>query len=149
MSSCDCPTFTMQPSVSSDFSLPFPTWNSADSSLDKDLTVMNMWSADDIQVVDRGLNDEPVVLIGVWRVCGEYEGLCFPICFPACFSRPLSDQVEAIWDMQNDGEEITIDDLSDCLNGVYIIEDFEFRTIRGTNAAYGYKFLLTKVRDLS
>jgi len=138
----------MKPSVSDNFNVPFPTWSNADSSLQKDVRLFNMWAADDLEVVDEGLNDESIVIAGVWRVCGDYEGICFPICFPACFSNPLSAQIEAIWEMQNNGEEITIDDLSDCLNGVYLIEDFQFNTIKGTNAAYSYMFRLTKVRNL-
>ena len=148
MSNCNCKTFTIQPSVSSDFSLPYPTWSNADRSIGKQIDVLNMWNADDLEIVDKGLDNEPVIIVGVWRICGEWEGLCFPMCFPICFSRPLSDQVENIWAMQNSGEEITIDDLSDCLNGVYIIEDFQFKTIKGTNQAYGYMFKLERVRGL-
>lgn len=147
MSTCECGTFTMQPSVSSDFNVPIPSWDNAKGSISKDIRVFNMWEGE-LEVVDGGLNNEPLIIAGVWRICGEWEGLCFPLCFPLCFSRPLSDKIDDIHDIMNDGEEITIDDLNDCLNGVYVINSFDFKTIKGAPSAFTYVFVMEKVRNL-
>ena len=147
MSTCQCNTFTMSPSVSSDFSVPIPLWDNIRGGLSKDIQLFNMWT-EELETVDKGMNSQNISLMGIWPICGEWSGLCFPICFPACFSRPLSNRIRKIHDIMNDGEEITITDLDGCINAVYVIRNFEFDTIKGTNGAYKYMFEMEKVRDL-
>ena len=152
---CDCKVFTFSPSVSTDFYVPVPQWNNVNGSVSKDITVFNMWEGE-LETVDRGLNSQPVVLRGVWQTCGEWsyasDGACFPMCFPICFNaggeRGLSVRVQKIWDIMDDGEEITISDLETCINAVYVVKNFSFDTIKGTKKAFAYSFVLEKVRDL-
>lgn len=160
---CGCKCFTMQPSVSSDFSVPMPSWDNVRGGFQKDIAVFNMWDGD-LEVFDMGLNTQNLRIGGVWRICGEWEGVCFPLCFPLCFSEPFSETIENIHTIMNNGEEITIDwkgacfplcfplcflgDLGDCLNAVYVIKKFELNTIERAPSAFSYVFELEKVRDV-
>lgn len=147
MTECSMPTFTLNCSTSGAFYLPKPTWDNAKASISKDVVLFNFWS-NELDTVDKGINEEPEVLIGIWQVCGEWEGFCLPICLPICFSNKLSDAVDELNDIMNNGEEITINELGDCLNGVFIIQDFQFSTIKGTPMAFTYMLKLQKVRDI-
>lgn len=144
---CFCKTFTMSPSVSTDFNVPMPTWDSVRGGLQKDVQLFNMWEGE-IETVDRGLNNQGIALSGVWRICGEWEGFCFPICFPICFSEKFADAIEHIHSVMNDGEEVTVTGLEDCLDAVYVIKSFNLNTIVGTNTGFSYYFDLEKVRDI-
>jgi len=140
-------TFTI---TSDTYSLHFnlPEYGGANKTINKNLDLINFWKGD-ISVIDRGIGDEPLVLGGVETLKGDNVGLCFPICFSCfCFSKPLSDKVEAVWDLQNNGEEVTITGLGDTLDGVYVIKNFEFETIKKTNMAFAWRFELELVREV-
>jgi hypothetical protein len=164
MVECQCESFTMSPSVSSDFNVPMPEWDNLKGGFGKDLAVLNMWTGD-LEVFDMGLNSQNLIIGGTWVICGEWEGACFPMCFPICFSEQFSEAIENIHSIMNDGEEITIETLDTCFpmcfpmcfgeepscvvpNGVYVIRNFGLDTIERAPSAFKYIFELEKVRDL-
>ena len=133
--------------TSTSYTLEFslPAYGGASKSLTKDLALFNFWVGD-ISVVDKGIGTKPLVLGGVELL---QAGLCFPLCFDClCFNNSLSNKVEAVWDLQNKGEEVIITRLSDTLNGVYVIKNFEFKTIKKTNVGFAWKFELEWRRGL-
>jgi len=140
-------TFTI---TSDTYTLKFnlPSYGGATRTLTKDLALFNFWVGD-ISVVDKGIGNEPLVLGGVETLTGDNVGLCFPICFSCfCFSKPLSDKIENAWDLMNNGEEVTITELGDTLNGVYILKNFELETIKGTPFAFAWRMELEFVKDI-
>ena len=116
--------------------IPMPEWNSADESINNNNKLFNMWTGE-IEVNYIELNEEPLILNGVFT----------PEFYTSYPSDTINSTVEAIWTMQNTHAEATISDLSTCLNGVYVIQDFSFSTIKGI-LAFSYKFKLQKVRDV-
>ena len=146
MSDCGCPTFTLHGS-STALIFPVPEWANPDNEITKNVAVFNFKSGD-IDTVDRGINTQPLAIGGTVCICGMWEGLCFPLCFPLCFSAPLTTWLESIRDAMNNGEEFTINELGDCLNGVYVIKDFTFDTIQGTPECFSWGLRLERVKDI-
>lgn len=143
-----CRTFTFQTDAYDDLKIPMPQWAGTDESINNEIKLFDMWDDSEIETVYRGLRDEPLVLRGVFSGSETFVGTdCFPLCFPICFMNNTTDIVETLWAMQNNGEEITINDLSTCLNGVYVLEEFRFNTIK-KSLKFSYVFKLQKVRDL-
>jgi len=116
--------------------LPMPNWAGTNEQLTNDVKVFNMWT-EDIEVVYIELNDESLVLDGTFT-SDFYDS------YP---SDTINSTVEDIWTIQNSGLETTISDLSDCLNGVYVIRSFGFNTIKRT-LGFSYELRLQKVRDV-
>ena len=143
---CSNCTFSMT-STSTTIYVPYPSWNNMDSSINKSVRLFNMWT-NSVETTDEGLGDDATVLRGIWRVCGTFEGLCFPICFPACFSKPLSNWWKWLKKAMNRGDEFTINELGDCIDGIYVIQDFRITNIKKAIAAYEYELVLKKVRDI-
>ena len=140
-------TFTI---TSDTYSLEFnlPEYGGASRTINKDLDLINFWKGD-ISVIDRGIEDEPLVIGGIELTTGGNDSeLCFPACFPICFAESLCGKVKNIWDIQNNGEEVTITGLGDTLDGIYIIKSFEFETIKKTNLAFAWRFELKWVRSV-
>lgn len=146
MSNCSCPTFTLTTSTGTDYYLPKPLWNNARNNLDLNIRIFDFWD-DTFDTTYDGINQEPLIIAGIIPICGQYEGLCFPICFPACFSSPLSNLIANIWTVQNEHLELTISGLGECLNGVYVLQSFNTRTVRGSELAIAYRMTLQRVRD--
>jgi hypothetical protein len=48
----------------------------------------------------------------------------------------------------NDGETFEINELGDCLNGIYVINDFTFDTIKGEPDSFAWSLNLERVRDI-
>lgn len=156
MTECSCPSFTLQgPETTLYF--PMPEWGSPDNRITKSVDLFNFWKGD-IDTADRGINDQPLNIGGVVRVCGPWVSatypLCFPICFPACFNEviggnaAMTDWLISINNAMNNGEEFTISELGDCLNGIYVIKDFTFDTIEKSPDAYAWSLKLERVRDI-
>ena len=146
MTDCECPTFTLH-GTSTTLVFPLPEWGSPNNEISKNVTLFNFWDGD-IDTVDRGINAQPLTIGGTVCICGIWEGLCFPICFPICFSAPLTSWLEDIRDAMNNGEVFTINELGECLNGVYVIGDFVFNTIPGTPACFSWSLNLKRVKDI-
>jgi len=148
MTECSQCTITLTTSTGTVIYVPMPVWDSIDGEIGKDVELFNMWKESGIELVDKGINDESFSFGGIWSVCGIFAGMCFPICFPACFSCPLTTMWNSIRTASNNDSEITIDGLGDCMNGVYVIQDFQIKTIKRAPIHYSYKFIMKKVRDL-
>ena len=145
---CSTATWTLAASGGTDFYFPLPEWGEVDNGISKQVVVFNMWDNDDIEVVDKGIDNQPLTIGGTICVCGDWSGLCFPICFPACFSRPLYLQIKNLHTAMNNGEYFTINELGDCVNGVYVITDFRFDTIPKCNYCYKWQLTLERKRSL-
>jgi len=116
--------------------MPMPEWADDDMSINVNNKLFNMWTGE-IEVNHIELNDEPLVL----------NGIMTPEFYTSYPSDTINSTVEAIWTIQNTHAEATISDLSTCLNGVYVIQDFSFGTIKKT-LAFSYSLKLQKVRDI-
>jgi len=113
-----------------------PEWADDDMSINVNNKLFNMWTGE-IEVNHIELNDEPLIL----------NGIMTPEFYTSYPSDTINSTVEAIWTIQNTHAEATISDLSTCLNGVYVIQDFSFGTIKKT-LAFSYSLKLQKVRDI-
>ena len=107
-----------------------PEWRGLDGQIVKDIALFDFWN-ENYSTVDKGIDSRDRHLQGVESVIND-----------------ISDTVEKIWSMQNNKEEVTITCLGETINGVYIIESFDFKTIKGTNAAYSWSINLKFVRDV-
>jgi len=116
--------------------MPMPEWADDDMSINVNNKLFDMWT-NAIEVNHIELNDEPLVL----------NGIMTPEFYTSYPSDTINSTVEAIWTIQNTHAEATISDLSTCLNGVYVIQDFSFGTIKKT-LAFSYSLKLQKVRDI-
>lgn len=112
---------------------PKPSWNSANGAVDKEVEVFNFeLSNDNLEVIDRGIGSEPLRLKGhIAR--GNSDDV-------------ISGKFEAIWNIQNDGEEVTITGLGDCINAVYILKSFKVRTIKKSKTYYTWSMDFELVR---
>ena len=136
---CSTVTFTLESTTTKVF-LSVPEWEGEGRQLTKTVDLFDFWSGG-FDTVDKGKNTEPITLEGYEQVCGDNEGLCFPICFPACFSGPLASKFEDIWAIQNNNDEVTISGLGDCINGVYVIQSFTFDVVPKTKGVW-FKWVL-------
>jgi len=146
MADCECPTFTLQ-GGSTTLVFPVPEWANPNNEIGKTVDLFNFWDGD-IDTVDRGIDTQTLSIGGTVCICGIWEGVCFPICFPMCFSAPMTTWLENIESAMNNGEEFTISELGDCLNGVYIIKDFTFDTIPKSPECFNWGLQLERVRDI-
>ena len=146
MSDCECPTFTLWGS-SYNITLPKPEWGNPSNEISKNVDLFNFWDGD-IETVDRGINTQTFSLGGTICICGIWEGLCFPLCFPLCFSAPMTTWLQDIESAMNNGEEFTINELGNCLNGVYVIRNFTFNTIPGEIECFSWGLNLERARDI-
>ena len=116
--------------------LRYCTMDDVNRQFTNNIDVINFWS-DDITAVHKGKNSEPVSFYGV-----EY---------PSIASDPsyIAYKFEQIWHMQDDNEEITIDSVDDCIDGVYVIKDFSIQSVKKVCNAYTWRLNLEYVRDVS
>lgn len=140
-----CPTFTLT-GDSYAVILNKPIWGGVNGSVNNQLDVFNFWD-DDFDVVNRGLETEPLLLSGIEIMEGDNVGICFPICFPMCFAKPLCDKLEHINEMMDKHEAITITGLGDNVDGVYIISSFDYGTVRESPLSIQWKLDLQYVRE--
>lgn len=145
---CSNCTFTLASSSGTNYYFPYPEWASPNNEISKQVDLFNMWEDDSIETVDKGINTQTLHLGGIIGICGAYSGLCFPICCTACFSAPFNNMLEYLETDMNAGEEFTISELGDCLNGVYVIKNFHLETIKHAPWYYRYELELERVRDV-
>lgn len=90
---------------------------------------------------------------------GQEEMFCFGVCntstvarYETCkkiqYSEDFLNKFETLNDMMDNHEEITINELGDCINGVYIISDFTYSTVKGTPGLFAWSLSLKLVRKL-
>jgi hypothetical protein len=106
-----------------------------DAGITKNVDVINFRN-NDVEAVDRDINNIPLKIAGV-----EYASTPSEVPF-------LAYKFETIWNIMEHDEEITIDDIDNCHNGVYVINSFEFNSIPKTANAYNWYITLEKVRDV-
>jgi len=141
-----CATFSL---VSETYTvyLKMPHYNSEDNSLSKDIDNFNLWSGE-YDLVDRGIAGQPLVLSGEeFASCDEeYVGLCLGVgaCFNLCFNMKFTNKFRFIMSMSDNNEEVTISGLGDCMDAVYIIKKFSFKT--ETPRSRSWTMTLEKVR---
>lgn len=117
-----------------------------DRSINKNVDVLNFWT-DDISAVVRDLDDEPLNIGGV-EYAEEEKNICY-----------IARKFEVIWNIMDSNEEIhvelgTVSTAStastaeiDCFDGIYVIKNFNFKTIKKIPNAYTWQIQLERVRD--
>lgn len=148
MSDVSLPTFTLETSTGTDIYLPLPEWASPRNEITKSIQLFDFWNGER-STVDLGIDTQSFSMGGVICLQDEYIGLCFPICFPICFQGGLNTTLTDITNTMNSGLEVTINELGDCLNGVYVIKNFSFDTIPKVKTCWAWSLDLERVRDLS
>lgn len=142
-----CATFTLE----SDTTIVYLTKPEPNEEINKtahDIKIFDFWD-ESFDTTSNSIQGQPLTISGTEIIGGDNEGLCFPICFPVCFSSPLCKKFSDIWAMSNNHDEVTITGLGDCMDGVYIIENFTFNTIKGYPFALKWELTLEFVRELS
>lgn len=124
-------------------------WNSPEfrtgvnSSITKNLKRFNFWSGN-YKIYTPDTAEQPTTLKGI-----EYY---------RCEST-VTDPGYNAWDnfyckfyyaqqMADNNENIIIYGLGDCVDAIYVIKTFRYRTVKGATACLYYEFVLEKVRDL-
>lgn len=144
------PTFTLASSSGTNFFFPKPEWDSANNEISKTVDLFNFWKNDDVTTVDKGINGQPMVLEGTICICSHWEGVCFPLCPDSlCFTESFTTFLNNLKRDMNNGEEFTINELGNCINGVYVIRNFSFDTINRVPSCYKWRLELERVRDVS
>jgi len=146
MTDCNCETFTLH-GTDTNLVFPIPAWASPNNGITKSVDLFNFKSGD-IDTVDRGINTQPLTIGGVLIPCGIWKGVCFPICFPICWDCALSKWLDSVRDAMNNGEVFTINELGNCLNGVYVIKNFAFDTIPGSPDGFAWGLTLERKKDI-
>lgn len=146
MTSCgDCNTFEIIGTTQT-ITLMMPIYNGEDNRISKNINRFNFWSGN-YNVHDDGIEAQPLVLNGVDFRCEGNYGMCFAggqICFDLCFNMGHTDKFIVLMDMSDNNEEVTISGLGDCMDAVYVIRNFSFKTI--APLAYSWSMTLEKVR---
>ena len=145
MTECSCPSITLQ-GTSTTLYFPKPEYMNPNNEISKNVDLFNFWDGD-IDTVDRGINTQSLDIGGTICICGIWEGVCFPLCFPICFSSAMTTWLDSVETAMNSGEEFTINELGGCLNGVYVIKDFSFDTIKRIPSCFKWGLNLERVRD--
>lgn len=127
--------------------LKMPQYNGEDNKITKDINRFNFWSGN-YAIHDEGINNQPLILRGIeFASCDEeYVGMCLSnsSCFNLCFNMKFTNKFRFLMDMSNDNEEVTILGLGDCMDSVYIIKHFGFKTL--TPRSRSWTITLEKVR---
>ena len=143
-------TFTLASSSGSNYYFPYPDWGKPKNGIQKDIQLFNMWKDDSIETVDKGVNNRELTIGGTICIEGEWEGVCFPICVDElCFSNKLSNMLSNLKTDMNNGCYFTINELGNCLNGVYIIKNFRFKTIKKIPSCYEWELNMELKREVS
>lgn len=126
-------------------SLVKPEHGAEGYTLSKSIDRFDLWD-DDYEIVDKGIEDDSIVLSGIDTVCPEESGLCFPLCFPFCFKDILISKYISISNMMIEHEEVEIFGLGDNIDGIYIISNFRYKSMN-SGVAYEWQLSLDWVRD--
>jgi len=142
------PTFTLACSSGTNYYFPIPEWASPDNEISKTVDLFDFWD-NDIDTVDRGINTQTLKIGGTICICGVWEGVCLPFCPDSfCFSQAMTTFLDSFRQAMNNGEEFTINELGNCLNGVYVVRNFSFNTIKRTPSCFRWELDLERVSDV-
>lgn len=123
-----CNTFTIS-SATDTVTLIQPIPLGADDAIKKHIDRTAFWSGNYV-IDDDGIATQPLRLQGIETDVSQVT---------------LTDKMRAILDMADDNEEVTIAGLGDCLDGVYVIKQFTYTTVRGAIKTYAWNITLEKV----
>jgi len=140
---CECETFTLYSSGITDYLFPYPEWAKPNNEISKDVILFNLWNAEDIETSDKGISTQTFTIGGKWCLC---ESLITDDLY--VWETDIDTLLYNLTLDINAGEEFTINELTTCFNGVYIIKNFKFKTLRGTPYCYEWELILERVRDL-
>ncbi|MFP4017813.1 MAG: hypothetical protein ACLFUH_01050 [Bacteroidales bacterium] len=114
------------------FYLPILKWNGIQSQLQKNTKLFN-FKTNEISTVDMDINSEDFTLEGYFYV--------------DIYSRQtISGKVEAIINIQNNSEEITIYDINTNVNYAFVIKNFTFYSIKSSPKLFAYTLNLEFVK---
>lgn len=134
---CECPTFTLN-GTSTSILFPKPEWANPNNEISKNVSLFNFWSGD-IDTIDKGINTQTLTIGGTVCICGNDDWKN---------EIAMTTWLDSIKNAMNDGERFTINELGDCLNGVYVIGDFVFNTLKGTSTGFTWSLSLERVKDV-
>lgn len=123
-----CNTFTISGTTDT-ITLMQPIPSGANDAIKKHIDRTSFWSGN-YEIDDDGIATQPLRLQGIETDESEVT---------------LADKMRAILDMADDNEEVTIAGLGDCLDGVYVIKQFGYATVRGAIKTYAWSITLEKV----
>lgn len=145
-----CDTFTITDSTGSiTLQKPYP------GSLDYNLSMGSKnfaFTSGRFVVYVNEISDEGFVAKGFAVVDGDYK-TCFPICFDSVFGKfcfgasDVSQKFDFINDAMDAEREVTISNLSDDLDAIYVIESFQYSPIPSSVDAFEYYIVFKYVRE--
>lgn len=118
--------------------LPMPERGGEAGTLNNEIKLFDFW-ADERDTVNIGINSEPIVLSGTIYACTDDEDVEMTA---------IATKFLNIHDMMNKHKEVTITELGDCFDAVYIIKNFRYGTIRGNPYAYTWNLTLEYKRAI-
>ena len=110
-------------------------WAGQENSITKNIVVFNFWDESSLETVDKGINARPLMLKGL--MSDSYV-----------VGSSVATNVNRINAMMNDGAEVSISTEGDCINGVYIIQNFSYSTIKGLPDTFSFTLSLEFVREI-
>ena len=111
--------------------LPMPEMGSEAGTLSNEIKLFDFWIGER-DAVNIGINNEPIILSGTIYACTDDEDVEMTA---------IATKFLNIHDMMDNHEEVTITELGDCVDAVYIIKSFKYNTIK--NSPYAYTWSLT------
>jgi len=133
-----CPTFTLI-GTSTNILFPKPEWANPNNSISKNVSLFNFKSGD-LDTVDRGINAQPLTIGGTVFIYAGVDNWCD--------NATMTIWLDSIKTAMNNGETFTINELGDCLDGVYVINNFTFSTIPGSPDGFTWSLNLERVKDI-
>lgn len=121
-----------------DIYLPMPEPSGESRTLNKDIKLFDFWT-DERDTIDVGITDEPITLNGTISACTDDKDVEMTI---------IAAKFSNIHDMANRHEEVTITELGDCYDAVYVIKSFRYNTIRRSPYAFAWQLVLEYVRAI-
>ncbi len=133
---CECSTFTLY-GTSTAILFPKPEWANPNNKISKNVDLFNFRSGD-LDTVDRGIDAQPLTIGGTVRFCGNGDWQN---------TVTMTTWLNSIKNAMNNGETFEINELGNCLNGIYTVRDFVFNTIKGTPNGFRWSLYLERVKD--
>lgn len=117
---------------------PYPEWGTPDNKITKDVDLLDFWD-NDLDTIDKGIDAQPLTIAGTVYRCGAGDWKT---------NSSITTWLDSIKYAMNNGEEFEINELGYCINGVYIIRNFTFDTIKKSPDYYAWSLTLERVRDI-
>lgn len=135
--SCDGQSFSLY-GTSTTILFPYPEWGTPNNRIDKTIDLLDFWD-NDLDTIDKGISSQPLTLSGTLCKCGTGDWEDYTA---------ISTWLDSIKTAMNNGEEFEINELGSCINGVYVISNFTFDTIKKSKNCYAWSLNLERVRDV-